>query len=71
MSVRPNLWLFPFINIYAIAGVGHTNVKLPFNGIASQGVIPINKEIVIDQDGYMYGRDYHLWSFSDYFSMQI
>ena len=56
LSVRPNLWLFPFINIYAIAGFGHTNVEVPFNGIALPNkYIPVNKSIIIDQDGYMYG----------------
>ncbi len=48
VNVRPDLWIFPFLNVYGIFGYGHskTEVNLTY---------PIELQSVVDQDIATYG----------------
>lgn len=55
-TVRPNFWLLPFMNLYAIVGVGKTETTIPFNAITlPDRRIEIGKSSVIENEGYTYG----------------
>ncbi len=46
MNVRPDIWIFPFLNVYGIFGYGHSHTEV---NITSLGSMPFEMKSVVDQ----------------------
>jgi opacity protein-like surface antigen len=46
LNVRPDIWLFPFLNVYGIFGVGSSHTEVNINRLGDN---PFNLQSVVDQ----------------------
>jgi hypothetical protein len=56
LTFRPNFWLFPFLNLYAVFGIADGETVVPFDAITLPGqTIPLNAKSTVVNEGTSFG----------------